>query len=316
VDELIWHYDGPFGDASAIPTFIVSKLARAHVTVVLTGDGGDELFAGYRRFAAALAGDRVPALAAKAGGWLLDRIGTPRRPRHALGDVRRFLRASELPWLQRMTRLSSVFYDDLDDLLSPALRPSAAPPLRLTYLRDELSRMGELSPLGQLLHANFRSYLLDDLLVKTDRCSMAHSLEARSPFLDHALTDYVAGLPDEWKLRGRRTKVILREAFADLLPRQIANRRKTGFGVPLDAWFRGELREQLCDELLAGDARYRDFLHAPTVRDLVRRHLSGAAHLGLQLWSLFCFERWLRALPSWTAAAPAAPGLHVSRTVG
>jgi asparagine synthase (glutamine-hydrolysing) len=307
VDELIWHHDGAFGDASAIPTFIVSKLTREHVTVVLTGDGGDELFAGYRRFPAAIAAERIPSAVAALGGWVLDRIGAPKRPRHPLGDLRRFLGSVNLPWLQRMTRLSSIFYDELDELLLPELGRVD----RLTYLKPILERMPAETPLGQLLDANFQSYLPDDLLVKTDRCTMANALEARAPFLDRELTEYVAGLPDDCKLRGRETKVILREAFADLLPREVTNRPKMGFGVPLDSWFRGELREQLCDELLASDARYRDYLHAPKVHELVHRHHAGRAHLGLQLWTILCFERWLRLLPAWTAArtAPAALGL-------
>jgi asparagine synthase (glutamine-hydrolysing) len=304
VDKLIWHHDGPFGDASAIPTFIVSQLTREHVTVVLTGDGGDELFAGYRRFGGALAAERVPRPVARLGGWLLDRLGTPRQPRHPLTYARRFLSASELPWLERMTRLSSVIYDDLEPLLSPDLRSRVD---RLGYLRGELGAMSGLTGLSQLLHANFRSYLLDDLLVKTDRCTMANSLEARSPFLDRELTEYVAQLPDRWKLRGQQTKVILREAFADLLPASVSARPKMGFGVPLDTWFRTELREQLCDELMAGNPRYREYLDMPTVHGMIRRHLAGEAHLGLQLWSVFCFERWLRLLPSWTTQPVAVP---------
>ena len=306
VDKLIWHHDGPFGDASAIPTFIVSQMTRQHVTVVLTGDGGDELFAGYKRFYAALAAERVPASVARVGGRMLDWLGPPRRPRHPRNDLRRFLGAAELPWLERMTRLSGLFYDDLDDLLSPDLRSATPSFTRLGYLRDELTAMKGLTPLSQLLHANFRSYLLDDLLTKTDRCTMANALEARSPFLDRQLTEYAAGLPDSWKLHGRQTKVILREAFADLVPPAVSSRPKMGFGVPLDAWFRNELREPLCDELLAPDARYRQFLNAAAVQSLVRRHLAREVHAGLQLWTLFCFERWLRLLPSWTDRKRAA----------
>ena len=130
--------------------------------------------------------------------------------------------------------------------------------------------MAGRSPLSQLLHANFTSYLADDLLVKTDRCTMANSLEARSPFLDRELIEYAASLPDDLKLQGRRTKAILRDAFPDLLPPAIDRRGKMGFGVPLDAWFRGELRDYLRDLLLAPDARYRDMLSAPFVEALDR----------------------------------------------
>jgi asparagine synthase (glutamine-hydrolysing) len=299
IDKLIWHHDGPFGDASAIPTFIVSKLTRQHVSVVLTGDGGDELFAGYRRFQAAMAAERVPAFAARGGAWLLAKAPTPRSPRHRLSELRRFLEAAQLPWLERMTRLSGLFYEDLEELLAPMWSGGVPSFDRLGYLRGERGAMSGLTPLGQLLHANFRSYLLDDLLVKTDRCTMANSLEARSPFLDRELTEYAAVLPDGWKLSGRRTKAILIDAFPDLLPVEVWNRPKMGFGVPLDTWFRGELREQLCDELFASDARYRDYLDADVVHRLIHHHLSGEGHAGLRIWTVFCFERWLRLLPSW-----------------
>src|SRR5262249_7671635 len=154
--------------------------------------------------------------------------------------------------------------------------------------------------------ANFSSYLPDDLLVKADRCTMANSLEARSPFLDRELTEYAAALPDEYKLRGRRTKVILREAFADLLPPAINRRGKMGFGVPVGTWFRGELRDYVRDRLLAPEARYREMLSATFVEGLVRDHLSSARNLGPQLWSLVCFEEWLRLLPAWTRPASAS----------
>ena len=146
---------------------------------------------------------------------------------------------------------------------------------------------------------NFTSYLADDLLVKADRCTMANSLEARSPFLDRSLVEYVASLPDDLKLRGGRTKYILREAFADLIPGPIQTRGKMGFGVPLGAWFRGELRDYMRDLLLAPDARYRDMLSDAFVKRLVTDHLSGAANNGHQLWSVICFEQWLRLLPGW-----------------
>jgi len=146
--------------------------------------------------------------------------------------------------------------------------------------------------------------------VKTDRCTMANSLEARSPFLDRELIEYAAALPDDLKLRGQRTKIVLREAFADLLPPAIDQRGKMGFGVPLGAWFRGELRDYVRDRLLAPDARYRDMLSASFVERLVADHLAGRRNLGQQLWSLVCFEEWLRLLPTWTrpAAAPQHAG--------
>lgn len=300
VDTLLWHHDGPFGDASAIPTYIVSRLTREHVTVVLTGDGGDELFAGYYRFAAALAAERIPAAVKRTLQAVLDRLPAGSDERHWIARGQRFAHAMNLPLYERMTRWSGLFYDDLESLLSPDLLASVSPPNRLAYLDSEREQMRHLSSLGALLHANFRSYLLDDLLVKTDRCTMAHSLEARSPFLDTGLVEYVASLPDSMKLRGFTTKVILRKAFGDLLPRSVARRGKMGFGVPLGTWFRTGWRDYVRDVLLDSSAHYRSFLSAPYVRGLVSRHQAGEANLGLQLWSVLCFELWLRRLPQWT----------------
>ncbi|HAL47876.1 MAG: asparagine synthase (glutamine-hydrolyzing) [Acidobacteria bacterium] len=309
IDKLIWHHDGPFGDSSAVPTCIVSRLTSQQVTVVLNGDGGDELFAGYVRFYAGVLAERIPRSVARLLNAGLSRVPSPESSRHRLARAQRFFGAVNLPLYERMTRWSSLFFDDLEDLLNPEFGSSLPPIDRLRYLEREIDRMTDLSTLGRILHANFRTYLLDDLLVKMDRCAMANSLEARSPFLDRALIEYVATLPDHLKLRGRKTKVILREAFADLLPAEIANRGKMGFGVPLGAWFRGELRDFVGDLLLAGDARFRTYLSPTYVESLVRRHQAGRADLGHQLWSLLCFEQWLRLLPEWASRTTVPVGL-------
>ena len=300
IDTLVWHHDGPFGDSSAVPTYLVSKLTRQHVTVVLTGDGGDELFAGYLRFYAALLAERIPVAAGRAANGLLARVPPPANERHWLARAQRFFRAMGLPLHDRVTRWNSLFFDDLEELLGRDRTAGLAPIDKLRHINAERGLMVGRSPLSQLLHANFTSYLVDDLLVKTDRCTMANSLEARSPFLDRELIEYAAALPDDFKLHGRRTKVILREAFPDLVPPAIDRRGKMGFGVPLDAWFRGELRDYMRDLLLAPDARYREMLSAPFVAGQVARHLAGTANLGQQLWSIICFEVWLRRLPEWT----------------
>jgi asparagine synthase (glutamine-hydrolysing) len=303
VEKLVWHHDGPFGDASAIPTYIVSQLTRKHVTVALNGDGGDELFAGYVRFGAGMAAERIPRAVRRLLSATLAGLPAPSNGRHILSRAQRFARAMNLPLHERMTRWISLFYDDLEGLFTPECLASVGPIDRLAYLAPELAAMEGRSPLGQMLHANYKSYLLNDLLVKMDRCSMANSLEMRSPFLDRELTEYVAGLPDEFKIKGTRRKIVLREAFADLLPPSIQTRGKMGFGVPLDAWFRGELRDYLREMLLAGDARYPAYLSRERVEGLVRAHQASQANLGLQLWTLLTFEVWLRALTEWTTPA-------------
>lgn len=295
IDRLIWHHDGPFGDSSAIPTFLVSQLTRAHVTVALTGDGGDELFAGYLRFQAALAADRLPAGA----GPLLDAALAllPRAPheRHVLARARRFARFMHLPLVERLVRWNSIFQDDLPALLEGDARVDP-----LAHLARALESVQSSSALNRLLAANYASYLPDDLLIKTDRSTMANSLEARSPLLDTALTEYAASLPDGLKLDGRRTKAVLRDAFADLIPPDIDRRPKTGFGVPLDAWFRGELHDYVRDTLLPADAASRRYVKQHAVEALVDGHQQGHLNVGHRLWTLVCFERWLQLVRGWT----------------
>lgn len=300
IEKLVWHHDGAFGDSSAIPTFIVSQLTRQHVTVALTGDGGDELFAGYVRFGAGMAAERIPPVLRRMLALALARLPGSTNERHVLARAKRFARAMDMPLHERMTRWISLFYDDLEGLFNPECLASIGPIDRLAYLKTELPEMSGRSALGQMLYANYRSYLLDDLLVKMDRCSMANSLETRSPFLDRALTEYVATLPDAFKIQGTRRKIVLREAFADLLPQSVQSRKKMGFGVPLDAWFRGELRDYLQSMLTSADARYTEYLSRTRVEALVRAHVTGQANLGLQLWTLLTFEVWLRSLAEWT----------------
>jgi asparagine synthase (glutamine-hydrolysing) len=300
VDKLVWHHDGPFGDSSAVPTYLVSQLTRQHVTVALNGDGGDELFAGYTRFAAVGLAERLPRWSRRLMAATLSGLPSPTNDRSLLARAQRFAKAAALPVNERMTRWISLFYDNLEALFEPACWASVGPVDQLAYLRRELPAMEPLSTLGGLLYSNYRTYLLNDLLVKMDRCSMANSLECRSPLLDRELTEYAASLPDSFKLQGWRTKVVLREAFKDLLPPKITGRGKMGFGVPLDAWFRGDLRDYVRDILLAPNVRYAPYLSRPRVESLVEAHQAGKANLGLQLWTLLTFEVWLRNLAAWT----------------
>ena len=305
IDKLVWHHDGPFGDSSAVPTYLVSQLTRQQVTVVLTGDGGDELFAGYLRFYAALTAERIPQALRGALKAVSRGLPAGRSARDLLSRVQRFAAAASLPLEERMTRWSSLFYDDIEELLAPGLLHAVAPLDKLRYLRRFQGSLRGRSTLSQILSINFNTYLLDDLLIKTDRCTMANSLEARAPFLDTALMEYVAGLPDSMKLARGRTKIILREAFDDLIPPAIQRRPKMGFGIPFGLWFRGALRDVLHDHLLSPQARYRDYLSTAYVHRLVMRHDAGDADLGLQLWTLLSFEVWLRSFPRWTNQQPA-----------
>ena len=292
LDTLIWHHDGAFGDSSAIPTYMVAKLTREHVTVALNGDGGDEVFAGYLRFRAAAMATQIPAPLRGLAAQLLQAIPAGPNDRHWRSRAARFGRAIGLPLHERVTRWNSYFDADLEELVG-------VPDIdRLQHIRGVMDGMDGRSALSQLLLANFTSYLADDLLVKADRCTMANSLEARSPFLDRELMEYVATLPDHFKLDGSRTKAILRDAFADLIPQEIDKRPKSGFGVPLDTWFRGELREMAGDVLLSPSAKYRDYISAAVVTRTLERHWRGDANDGQRLWALITFERWLQLLPT------------------
>jgi asparagine synthase (glutamine-hydrolysing) len=300
LDTLVYHYDGPFADSSAIPTYLVAKLTRQHVTVALTGDGGDEVFAGYLRFAAALAAERVPGWVAGAAGIALAALPNPGNERHWVARGRRFARASGLPLMDRIASWAGAFFDDVESLLDPGLLSRVAPLNRGVNLKNLAGVVGA-SPLNRLLAANFHSYLHDDLLVKADRMSMANSLEARAPFLDRALIEYVAGLPDHYKLDGQTTKAILREAFADMVPDAVKRAGKKGFGVPLDAWFRGDLGDYLRDTLLVPSAQLRPYVSQDYVGRLLDDHAARRANHGHRLWTLLTFERWLALLPSWRA---------------
>jgi asparagine synthase (glutamine-hydrolysing) len=298
LDTLVYHHDGPFADSSAIPTYLVSKLTREHVTVALTGDGGDEVFAGYLRFSAALAAERMPAWLGQALGLALAPLPHPRNERHWQARARRFARSCGRPLQDRLAAWTGIFYDDLSTLLHPDFVARLQPIDWRRHLNG-LDRLDGLSPLHQMLAANFHSYLHDDLLVKADRMSMANSLEARAPMLDCDLMEFVAGLPDEYTLDGRERKIVLREAFADVVPEAVKRAGKRGFGVPLDAWFRRELAGYMRDHLLSPSARLRTYVSQDYVRRLVDEHAARRANHGHRLWALLTFERWLELVPTW-----------------
>ena len=309
LERLVRHHDGPFADSSAIPTYYLARLTREHVTVALNGDGGDELFAGYLRFYAAVLCERVPHPVRRALGACFGALPQWGGHRSLLQRARKFAGSAALPLTERYTRWISVFYEDLERLL-----PGAAPG---RLLADALAcqqplwrSRADASALSRLLYVNLKTYLLDDLLVKMDRCTMAHGLEARSPFLDRALLEYVFSLPDAMKLQWGRTKVVLRRAFADLLPAPIMRRGKMGFGVPLQRWLATDLRPLVEDLLMSPTARLRRYVDQAYVRELWQAHQAGRADHSHQLWTLLTFECWLRQLPQGPRRALADAHAH------
>ena len=290
LERLVWHHDQPFGDSSAIPTYLLSKLTRQHVTVALSGDGGDEVFAGYTRFVAACWTQKIPLVLRRGLAWLFGGLPSSSE-RSFISRARRFSGVAALPLPERYWRWISYFGSSKE---GPLLHPS----LEMWWKRSE-----DWSLLSRLLYLNFKEYLPNDLLVKMDRSSMAHGLEMRSPFLDTQLLEFAARLPDRYKVQGLRTKVLLRRAFSDLLPTAIQHRGKMGFGVPLGTWFRGSWRTSLQDLLGPRAARLYRYLEYPLVQQLMELHLSGREDAGHRLWLLLTLEVWLRQL-----AAPRNPG--------
>ncbi len=303
IDRLVWHHDGPFGDASAIPTYLLCELTRRHVTVALNGDGGDEVFAGYLRFYSGLLSERIPRPLFALASRLSSLLPEPRDRRHVFRLVKRFAEAGALGLPERYLRWNSYFTTGLPSLLRPELHGLAQPE---TLLRGYRSLLAEedladrnQSTLTRLLQLNFETYLPGDLNVKMDRMSMAHALEARSPFLDTEIVEFGAALPDQQRMSLGRGKMLLRRAMRGLLPDRILRQGKRGFGPPLGAWFRGELDNFLSDRLLQRSSPIYDYLIPETVARLIAAHRSGAADLSPQIWSLLTLESWLRQERAW-----------------
>jgi asparagine synthase (glutamine-hydrolysing) len=297
LDRLLWHYDQPFADSSAIPTYLVCELARQRVTVVLNGDGGDEVFGGYDRFVAFALADALPAWpvsALRALTRLLPRNHGYFSPRRR---IERFIElAGEEPRARYASWIAVMNEDLLAEVLQPEMIVSGARAPEYS-MAECYERAAGLPMLDQVLYANFKTYLPDDLAVKMDRMSMAHSLETRSPFLDTAVVEYAVAIPAKEKVGLRRLKPVLRRAFWPMLPPEIWNRRKHGFGVPVGQWLRnGELRMVVEDELLSESARCRQYLDRAILGRMWREHQQGQIEHGFRFWTLLTLERWLRAL--------------------
>jgi asparagine synthase (glutamine-hydrolysing) len=292
VERLVWHNDQAFGDSSAVPTYLLSELTRKHVTVALCGDGGDELFAGYERFAAALALHRYQALPRGVRrtfqrAFALVPAGARR---NRLASIRRFLDRAELSVPEAYLAWISYIGRERRDALMP--RGSSAWALDDYWSMWDATEGAHL--LDRLLELNLRTYLLDDLLPKVDRMAMAHALEVRSPFLDRELIEFAFRLPPSARVRGMSLKRVLKHAVRDLLPDDILRRRKHGFGVPLDRWFRSDLGDYVDGTLGSPTARLRRHLEGDAIDALIAEHRAGRANHGDALWTLLTLEVFLR----------------------
>ncbi|PQO31723.1 asparagine synthase (glutamine-hydrolyzing) [Blastopirellula marina] len=296
--KLIHHYDEPMADSSAIPTWYVSQMTREHVTVALSGDGGDELFAGYDRYKAV----RLAAMLDKLGplGRLASRLGMKVLPaggpqKSILRRGYRFAEAMSLSPARRYLDWISIFNEtrrsDLYDDAFVAQLPDADP---YTFLYNAWKRVGRRDPLTAASLADLTTYLPCDLNTKVDIAAMANALECRQPFLDYRLAEFAIRLPAKWKWRGGRGKFLLKHAFGDRLPKVIWNRKKMGFGVPLNTWFRGQLKEILHDTLLSETSLSRGYFQPEAVKKLLDEHDQNQFDHSARLWALLVLELWHR----------------------
>ena len=292
LDDLAWAYDEPFADSSALATLAVSRAAKDHVTVALTGDGGDELFGGYERYRAAMIGAAVGA-----------RLGAVTSP--VAASVRTLARAASVeriealtrfiddPWHAARARVTHFSPREALALLRPELRPAADPAAAERWLDDRWIASG--SDPASIPWVDAHTYLPDDLLTKMDRATMAWGVEARSPLLDHELWDWVAGLPRPWLLDRRAGKRLVREAYRGVLPDPILRRSKKGFSVPLTAWLRTHLRPAVLDRVRAADGPLSDLMDPAAVSSVVDAFFAGDDSLTYRTWNLLALATWRAA---------------------
>jgi asparagine synthase (glutamine-hydrolysing) len=297
--QLVRHYGEPFGDSSAVPTWYVSKLTREHVTVALSGDGGDEAFAGYQRYLA----DRLIAAylllpAALREGLLrraIEALPGPRRPRGFVGRLKRFVATADRSRERQYVRYLCIFTNQAkEELYAPGFAASLGG-VDAVGLVERLYREADgASFLDRTLSVDVHSYLPDDILVKVDIAGMGNSLETRAPFLDHRLLEFAAACPPELKLRRLTGKYLVKRALGPYLPREVIRRRKMGFGMPVAEWFRGELRQPAADLLLSARALQRGIFRREAVERLIAEHGRRDADHGYRLWVLLFLELWFR----------------------
>jgi asparagine synthase (glutamine-hydrolysing) len=285
--RLVEAFDEPFGDSSALPTYIVSQLAAGQVKTALSGEGGDELFGGYYTYVADLLARRVGRLAplarplAEALPSRSDRVGFDYK-------AKRFARAAALPPLERHHGWKEIFSAETRaDLAGPA---SAWDPLDL--YRERYAETEGAEPLARMQDLDLGIYMVDDLLVKTDRLSMAHSLELRVPFLDPKVAEFAFSLPTRMKVRGFDKKRLLRRALEPLLPKEIVHGRKQGFSIPIAAWLRGPLEPFARETLAPGAVERQGLLDPAAVTPILDRHVSGREDLSRQIWGLMALTLW------------------------
>lgn len=296
---LVEHYGEPFADSSAIPTYYVARETRKHVTVALNGDGGDESFAGYERYAAMRLAEkyyRLPGLLRDSViRQAVELMPSSELRRSRVRDAKRFLRAASLPKVERYLRWVSVFDTPAkSELYSEDFRRETEGVQPADTLAPWFAQANGSGIIDAALLTDIMTYLPNDLLVKVDIASMAVSLEARSPFLDHKVIEFAASLPENFKLRGLTTKYLLKRVLRKLLPSENLERRKMGFGVPIGYWFRDRLQPFLRETLLSEKSLRRGLFKPETVRSMIELHTSSERDYAHQLWTLLMLELWFQ----------------------
>jgi asparagine synthase (glutamine-hydrolysing) len=280
-------FDEPFADSSALPTYLVSQLAAEHVKVALSGEGGDELFGGYYTYSADLFADRLAPLA-RVARPLVEALPASTRKASLDYKAKRFVRAAHLPPLERHHGWKEIFSAEARAELTG--RSTTFDPVDV--YRTRYAETAGAPQLARLQDVDFGVYLVDDLLVKTDRASMAHSLEARVPFLDPLVTHLAFALPTRLKVRGLAKKILLRKAVEPLLPQEVVHGRKRGFSIPAAAWLRGELEPFARETLSPENLCRQGFFEPDPVTRLIDEHVAGKEDWSRQLWGLLAFTLW------------------------
>ncbi len=296
--QLIWHYDEPFGDSSAIPTMYLSKMTRRNVTVALTGDAGDELFCGYDRYRAA----RVTGMADILPRWMrhlassvISRMPASTAHRSFSRRLKRLMESLAQDPERRYLNWITIFNSSrLEWLVTPELWKLAQAEDPAACIFAAYNKFPKRDFITRTTATDVQTYLPCDILTKVDIASMAASLECRCPMLDHKVVELAARMPIEVKQTLRQSKKVLIDTFKDLIPLDIQTRKKMGFGVPIDHWFRAELKPMLYDVLLSDRCLSRGLLNPAAVQTLVEEHTSGTMDHAYRLWNLLCLELWQR----------------------
>lgn len=311
--RIVRHYGEPFADSSAIPSFYLAELTRRHVTVALNGDGGDESFAGYNRYLGDVLADRIAV-----GPLAIRRILAQSARRTPPGSdpslfwtrARRLIATLDLSRVERYARRMSYFdANSRERLYSPEYRQLIGESRAAAVIAEPWAAASGEDLIDVMLETDIETYLPGDLLVKMDIATMAHSLEVRSPFLDPEVMQLAASLPAHLKLHGQQKKAILRDALRPWLPGEVLDRPKRGFGVPIGAWLRNELRGYVEDVLLDPRTRQRGYFRYDYVEQLLQTHVRGQQDNSPQLWALLVAELWHR---EYVDRPLAAPGEHAS----